>query len=118
MRVEWLLDVEKQPLTLNSHYYADYRDKFLSYYRGCRRTDHDGTLMSKLEDYKPYQKSKTVVTLPTEFQLSTAKVLSGLAELGIHGIKPTDLPKLLPSDPMEPALHIMASVRAYFQGEV
>lgn len=45
------------------------------------------------------------------------KVLSGLAELGMSGITEADLPKLLPSDRMEPALGIMADVRAYFQGE-
>ncbi|TFK33506.1 hypothetical protein BDQ12DRAFT_715805 [Crucibulum laeve] len=44
-----------------------------------------------------------------------AKVLAGLTELGMPAIKPEDLPKLLPSDPMEPALVIMADVRAYFQ---
>lgn len=46
---------------------------------------------------------------------SSAKVLSGLQEIGISS-KATDLPKLLPSDPMEPALHIMATVCAHFQG--
>lgn len=45
-----------------------------------------------------------------------AKVLAGLAEMGINGVKPEDLPKLLPADKMEPALAIMADVRAYFQG--
>lgn len=47
---------------------------------------------------------------------ATAKVLSGLAELGMHGVTEEDLPKLLPPDRMEPALVIMADVRAYFQG--
>lgn len=51
----------------------------------------------------------------SDFAASTAKVLSGLQEMGIR-TKATDLPKLLPSDPYEPALHIMATVRAYFQG--
>lgn len=34
----------------------------------------------------------------------------------MHGIKPENLPKLLPPDRMEPVLTIMADVRAYFQG--
>jgi hypothetical protein len=46
-----------------------------------------------------------------------AKVLTGLAEMGMVGIKPDDIPKLLPPDRMEPAIHIMSDVRAYFQGE-
>ena len=45
-----------------------------------------------------------------------SKVLAGLAEIGMSGIKAEDLPKLLPPDRMEPALTIMADVRAYFQG--
>ena len=46
---------------------------------------------------------------------SVKKALSALAELGIN-VQPEDLPKLLPADPMEAAIAIMASVRAYFQG--
>jgi hypothetical protein len=49
-------------------------------------------------------------------QTGMAKILAGLAELGVVGVKPEDIPKLLPPDQMEPALVIMADVRAYFQG--
>ena len=66
--------------------------------------------MSRLEKYSSRSASKS------EFGRSTAKVLAGLAEMGMQGVKPADLPKLLPSDPLEPALSIMATVRAYFQG--
>lgn len=45
-----------------------------------------------------------------------AKVLAGLAEIGMTGVKAEDLPKLLPPDRMAPALEIMADVRGYFQG--
>lgn len=45
------------------------------------------------------------------------KVLTGLTEMGIVGVKPEDLYRILPPDEMEPAIEIMASVRAYFQGE-
>ena len=34
----------------------------------------------------------------------------------MSGIKAEELPRLFPSDSMEPALMIMADVRAYFQG--
>ena len=67
-------------------------------------------MLSRLEKYSSRSSSKT------EFGQNAAKVLAGLVELGISGVKAADLPKLLPSDPMEPALHIMATVRAYFQG--
>ena len=43
------------------------------------------------------------------------KALAALAEIGINS-RAEDLPKLLPADPMEAAIAIMASVRAYFQG--
>ena len=45
------------------------------------------------------------------------KVLAGLAEMGLRQVKAEDIPKLLPPDKMQPALHIMSDVRAYFQGE-
>ena len=45
-----------------------------------------------------------------------AKVMAGLAEIGMSSVEPEDLPRLFPSDSMEPALVIMAEVRAYFQG--
>jgi hypothetical protein len=44
-------------------------------------------------------------------------VLSNLVKLGFTGLKAEDLAKLLAPDEMEPALNIMADVRAYFQGE-
>lgn len=99
-RVIWLLEIEKRPRTLNSLYYADYRDKFLAHYHSARSND-----------------SNSFVDNTSRPDLMS-QVLSGLTELGIAGIKSSDLPKLLPSDPSEPALHIMAAVRAYFQGNV
>jgi hypothetical protein len=44
--------------------------------------------------------------------------MAGLADLGFHGLQAADLAKLLPSDEMEPAINIMAEVRAYFQGNI
>lgn len=44
------------------------------------------------------------------------RVMDGLAEIGMPGIKAEDLTKLLPPDIMEPALNIMADVCAYYQG--
>jgi len=42
--------------------------------------------------------------------------MSGLAEIGLIGVQARDLAKLFKIDDMEPALEIMADVRAYFQG--
>ncbi|KAH9917091.1 P-loop containing nucleoside triphosphate hydrolase protein [Amylocystis lapponica] len=116
-RVSWLLEIEQRPWTLNQHYYSDYRDKFLAYYRGYRQSDATGSLKSKLNNYRPpaYSGKSAATPVLPELQVSMSKVLSGLSEVGIHGVKPSDLPKLLPADPYEPALNIMAAVRAYFQ---
>lgn len=121
-RIAWLLELEQRPSTLNGHYYADYRDKFLASYRAYRETDTSGPLIDKLKGYRPFQgttlngKSR-VATVPSDFQESMTKVFSGLSEIGMTGIQAMDLPKLLPPDLYDPALHIMATVRAYFQGQ-
>ena len=109
-KVDWLLELEKAPTTLNVHYYSYYKGKFLAYYKGCR---DEGELTRKLQTYKaPVHPNGT-----TSFQQSIYKALGGLNEAGIV-VQPSDLPKLLPDDPMEPALKIMAGVRAYFQGKL
>lgn len=109
-RVSWLLQLEKRPRTLNEHYYSDYRDKFLAYYRGCRRTNNKD-LVSKLRRF-----DSSRLSIDSDFYENTNKAMTGLRGIGITGIKALDLPRLFPSDPYEPALNIMATVRAYFQG--
>lgn len=124
-RIDWLLALEDQPFTLNDHYLADYKSKFLSYYKGARQKDQNQALLRTIENFgrssapRPLHAglvgesvSETRNPPPT----GIAKVLTGLAEIGMIGIKPEDVPKLLPQDAMEPALIIMADVRAYFQG--
>ncbi|KAK0184517.1 P-loop containing nucleoside triphosphate hydrolase protein [Armillaria mellea] len=69
-RIDWLIKLEAQPYTLNTHYLS----------------------------------SDDVNT-----------ILSGLNNVGIHGVQSPDLVKLLPADHMEASLKIMADVRAYFQ---
>ncbi|OBZ65815.1 Interferon-induced GTP-binding protein Mx [Grifola frondosa] len=110
-RIEWLLDLEKRARTLNSHYYTDYREKFLAHYKGSRSQNDNTPLVNKLQSYKPALNHKS----QTDFQLIITKILSGLTELGLHSVTPADLPKLLPSDPYDAAIDIMAGVRAYFQ---
>lgn len=117
-KIEWLTELEARPFTLNEHYFTDYRDKFLSYYKGSRETDLNGDLMRTLSAYKPPSRRTSKAFEASEASpTGVAKVLAGLVEVGIVGVTATDLAKLLPSDRMEPALAIMADVRAYFQGE-
>jgi hypothetical protein len=110
-RVAWLLSLEDRPFSLNTHYLADYRDKFLAHYKGARDRDRDADLKTAIQAYtSPHTPATTISST------GIAKVLAGLAEIGMHSVKPEDLAKLIPPDAMEPALVIMADVRAYFQG--
>lgn len=102
-RIRWLLAVESTPTTLNTHYFSDYRDKFLAYYKGIRDSSGLAGQIWKLP------------TDPGRSVTGVQKVISSLAEIGLNA-HPEDLPKLLPADPMEAAITIMASVRAYYQG--
>lgn len=121
-RVTWILALEDRPFSLNTHYLADYKAKFLAYYKGAREKDRNATLMSAIQTYSPPAPSgvfrgsnRTSYSEPSA-PTGIAKVLAGLVEIGIHGVRPEDLSKLIPPDGMEPALVIMADVRAYFQG--
>ncbi|KIL62473.1 hypothetical protein M378DRAFT_179683 [Amanita muscaria Koide BX008] len=128
-RIEWLLEIEERPATLNTHYLADYRDKFLAFYKGARARDLNPHLHNSINSHLQHTShapsifsfdssakggSSPKVQVPQDVG-GVAKVLQGLLELGITNVKPEDISKLLPSDPMEPALEIMAEVRAYFQ---
>jgi hypothetical protein len=107
-RVTWLLDLERDPFTLNSHYLSDYKDKFLSEYRLKRQQDIHGDVLNTLKDDLDWVSHGQVIN----------DIVSKLATLGIREVNSTDLAKLLKSDAMDPALEIMAEVRAYFQGEI
>ena len=125
------MKLEERPFTLNSHYFSDYKDKFFAYYKGSRRKDEEGSLMKLINQFnnpKPVVSSASsynsnrlyapaaVEAVPTG-PTGVGKVLAGLREMGLTQVKAEDIPKLLPPDKMEPALHIMSDVRAYFQGE-
>ncbi|KAF5355093.1 hypothetical protein D9756_005579 [Leucocoprinus leucothites] len=106
-KIVWLMNIQADPFTLNNHYMADYKEKFLTYYRRVRqdaRTKDNG-LGAVAEAGNDWEGAG---------EDPTAAALSALAKLG-YEIKKEDLGKLLAQDMMEPALVIMASVRAYFQ---
>ncbi|KAF8991466.1 P-loop containing nucleoside triphosphate hydrolase protein [Cyathus striatus] len=95
-KIKWLLEVEGNPFSLNTHYLQDYKDKFLAHYKDARKDKH------------PPDDSH-------ESQGHVKSVLSGLAALGFSRVEEKDFAKLLSGDKMEPALEIMANVRSYFQ---
>jgi hypothetical protein len=100
-RITFLLEEEQEPFTMNEHYLMDYRSKFLGHYKGIRQ-QAESSFMENLES----KQNKELVR----------SVTSNLAALGLPNFDPSTLPRLLPPDPMESAIEIMAEVRAYFQG--
>ncbi|XP_006461433.1 hypothetical protein AGABI2DRAFT_185678 [Agaricus bisporus var. bisporus H97] len=112
-----LLDLEDKAFSLNTHYLSDYKSKFLAYYRGARRKNNHGGIMDSIKAYTPpASPSPTISSKQAPSSLyGVSKVLSGLTEMGFNGIHANDLAKLLRTDNMEPAIEIMADVRAYFQ---
>jgi hypothetical protein len=99
-----LLEEEKEPFTMNEHYFSDYRSKFLAYYKDARlraksqfirnlENRDDGDMMAAMSD-----------------------ALSSLTRMGLDQANASIFANLLSPDPMDPAIEIMADVRAYFQG--
>ena len=116
-KIEWLLSLEQVPTTLNTHYFSDYKDKVLAYYKAWRN-DSDLVLKLRRAEATTSTTAGSMYLQPRgqdPYQTVVNKVLSGLSAIGIS-VKATELPKLLPPAPMEPALNIMESVQAYFQG--
>ena len=101
--IDSLLEDENEPFTMNYHYYAEYRSKFLNLYKGDRSRSKN-TFIRNLED--------------SNHSDMINKTISSLAKLGLHEVDASSLASLLPPDPMEPAIEIMADVRAYFQGKL
>ncbi|KAF8143506.1 P-loop containing nucleoside triphosphate hydrolase protein, partial [Mycena galopus ATCC 62051] len=102
------------PLTLNAHYLADYKSKFFSYYKSAREEKQNPILAQAIASFK------SDVTAVDQYGnrlplTGIAQALSGLASVGLGAVTAADLVKLLPPDRFDPALNIMADVRAYFQ---
>ena len=114
-RVSWLLALEDRPFTMNNHYLSDYRNKFLAHYRSARESYQQPDLMRTIQSFSISQARQLNFGMQVQ-PTGVAKVIASLAEMGMSGVKAEDLAKLLPPDKMEPALEIMADVRAYFQG--
>lgn len=101
--IEALLQNEQEPFTTNEHYYREYQSAFLAYYKDTR-------LKTKSSFFNNLDERRT-----QEVMKAMNDTVSALSRMGLQGIKASSLPKLLPADPMEPAIEIMADVRAYFQ---
>ena len=116
--ISFLLDVEKHPFTLNTHYLSSYKEQYLTFYRSSRQNGTHNDALQRIRSYRQPSVSRKAGQPSTGASESINNIIAGLAELGIPGVKPGDLAKLLPTDPMEPALDIMSEVGAYFRGKV
>ena len=102
---------------------SDYKNKFLAHYKGTREKYERLDIMSTIQSYNSPVSGNGSLGSPYRARSNSqptgvAKIMAGLAEIGMSGVKPEELPRLFPSDSMEPALLIMAEVRAYFQGNL
>jgi hypothetical protein len=103
-RIDSLLEEEEEPFTMNQHYYMEYRQNFLAHYKEAR-------LRAKSQFKRTLDN-----TGDRNVMGAISETLSSLTRLGLEAANASALTKLLPSDPMDPAIEIMADVRAYFQG--
>ncbi|KIJ25994.1 hypothetical protein M422DRAFT_192801, partial [Sphaerobolus stellatus SS14] len=102
-----LLSVEGLPFTLNHSQLREYKEAFLAHYKDIRRR-------SKGQDaiVRRFQDSEAV--LSTQFRNDLTDLTELLQRFGLP-CTPTDLQRLLPEDKFDPALDIIATVRAYFE---
>jgi hypothetical protein len=101
--IDSLLEEEKEPFTMNDHYFMDYRSKFLAYYKDAR-------LRAKSQFIRNLENSDD-----GDMVDAISETICSLTRMGLPA-KASSLANLLPADPMDPAIEIMADVRAYFQG--
>ncbi|KAI5117954.1 hypothetical protein M0805_004719 [Coniferiporia weirii] len=112
--IKRILQREKTPFTLNGHYLARYKDDFLAYYKGCRQREVNSIAMQHIQEHARLSSSEAV-SLSLMSNDAVTQVLAGLNTMNIRDVKASDLPKLLPRDPYEPALELMATASAYYQ---
>ncbi|KAF8504671.1 P-loop containing nucleoside triphosphate hydrolase protein [Russula emetica] len=101
--IDYLLEEEKEPFTMNEHYFMEYRSKFLAHYRQARLS----------------AKSQFIRNLENrddgDIKAAMTDTLCSLTKMGLEQVDASLFANLLPSDPMDPAIEVMADVRAYFQ---
>lgn len=102
--IDSLIEQEQEPFTMNTHYYMEYRSKFLAHYKGARQRSKSN-FMRNLESSQDH-----------DVRQALNDAISSLTRMGLEAVDASLLANLLPPDPMEPSIGIMADVRAYFQG--
>ncbi|KAI9508380.1 P-loop containing nucleoside triphosphate hydrolase protein [Russula earlei] len=104
--IKFLLNVEKQPSTINVHYFKDYRRKFFAFYMGISNSNSNSNFIETLQARR-YQSS--------EFNRALETIIFNLSKVGFDNVNPLELAVLRPSGDEDDAIRIMADARAYFQ---
>jgi hypothetical protein len=99
--------VEREPSTENTHYFKDYRRKFLSFYKGLYNKNSNDSFIERLQGH---------IYRSDDFTRALDSIIANLAIIGFYNVKPLQLAALQASEDSDDALRIMADVRAYFQG--
>ena len=102
--IDSLIEQEQEPFTMNQYLYLEYRSNFFDHYKGARLREKSD-FIKNLEG-----------TSDRSIKETMKDAFTALTKLGLEAANASSLAKLLPLDPMEPAIGIMAGVRAYFQG--
>jgi hypothetical protein len=102
--IDSLLEEEKEPFTMNGHYFMDYRSKFLDHYKDAR-LNAKSQFIRNLENRDD-----------GDIMAAASDAVLSLTRIGLEGANASLFSNLLPADPKYPAIEIMADVRAYFQG--
>jgi hypothetical protein len=107
MKMEELIKLEhEEPVTVNEHYLADYKQQFSALYKTARQVHTRGA--HKLQGLVNGDYQNTPVMQNT---------LTNLRQMGLDSVKNSDLLRLLPVESTDDAIEIMSEVRAYYQGE-
>ena len=102
--IDSLLEEEKEPFTMNEHYFMELHSKFLAYYKEARQSSNS-QFIRNLENRDD-----------GDIMEAMKETLCSLTRMGLDKADASLLANLLPPDRMDPAIEIMADVRAYFQG--
>ncbi|KAH9976107.1 P-loop containing nucleoside triphosphate hydrolase protein [Lactifluus volemus] len=105
-RIEFILQVEREPFTQNKDYFKDYRRKFLAFYNGLYHKHSTNSFIDRLSRRREQS---------SLFNSALDSIIANLHRIGFRDVNPLQLAALQPSEDAEDALKIMADVRGYFQ---
>ncbi|KAA1470484.1 P-loop containing nucleoside triphosphate hydrolase protein [Dentipellis sp. KUC8613] len=110
--VKLLLRAERIVDSGNNRDFRAYKDKYLTHYKMLQGLAA-GDRFTRSLMMRPYNASSTQ-DASSEFQSGERQFMTATAKMSVK-FETKDLPKLLPSSPLDPVVIVMADVSAYFQ---